>query len=171
MAFHTRKLNFQHGLILGSNKAPIKIVEFINWRCPDAKAYELNIAPTLNTYVKQGKVQRIIKHFDKHKAALEKGNILNQYIDYTDAENAYLIGRALFKYQDKWGNFQMQDIPHFAEDMHLTLQNDNRKLAKQINREASVVGVTAVPTVFVGKQAFVETFTMESFIDAIESQL
>ena len=171
MPFQTEKLTLDNGIKIGSNKAPIKVIEFVNWRCPDARNYQLDIAMSLNKYIEQGHVQRIIKHFDKHKGLLEKGNILNQYIDYGKPDEAYQLIEQIYQKQNEWGNLDFQDIPHFAESLNLSLQANNKDLAKAVQAEIDAVGIEFVPTIFVNDQAFVETFSKEVFIQAVESNL
>jgi len=168
MSFNTENITHEDSIKLGSDDAPLKIVEYINLRCPDSKNYEEEVAPFLNEYIKNGTVQRILKHFDKQKYPLEIGNVLNQYLDYTQPAKTYQIMERLFNEQDTWGKFRLSEIPHFAEEYDLLLQPKNRKQAKHIDDEIKAVNVTKVPTVFVGDEAFVETIELEEFKAAVE---
>lgn len=69
MSLNTDKITHNDGIKLGSDNAPLKVVEYINLRCPDSKDYEENVAPFLNEYIKNGTVQRILKHFDKENTS------------------------------------------------------------------------------------------------------
>lgn len=83
MSFNYSEISDDFAIKIGSDDAPLKVVEYINLRCPDSKAYEENVAPFLNNYIENGTVQRVLKHFDKQTIYLELGNILNQYLDYS----------------------------------------------------------------------------------------
>lgn len=168
MSFNTEKITHEDSIKVGSDDAPLKIVEYINLRCPDSKDYEENVAPFLNEYIKNGTVQRILKHFDKEKYGLEIGNVLNQYLDYTQQEKTYKLIKKIFEDQAEWGKLRLSEIPHFAEQFDLLLQPKNRKQAHRIDEEIKAVNVTNVPTVFVGDKAFVETIELEEFKTAVE---
>ena len=170
MLFNHSKITQNDGLKIGSDNAPLKIVEYINLRCPDSKNYEENIAPFLNEYIKNGTVQRILKHFDKKKYPLEVGNVLNQYLDYNASEETLDLIKQLFTEQNTWGQNRLAEIPHVAVEYGLSLQSENRNLAKRISEEIKAVNVTHVPTVFVGEKAFVETFELDEFKKAVEDQ-
>lgn len=168
MAFNYEKITHENCLKIGSDEAPLKIVEYINLRCPDSKKYEENVAPYLNEYIENGTVQRILKHFDKEKYPLEVGNVLNQYLDYSKPEETFEIIKKIFSSQKDWGQNRLADIPHLAKEYGLTLQTKNRKQAHQISKEVQAVNVENIPTVFVGEEAFVETIELEEFKRAVE---
>ena len=168
MSFNYSEISDNNSIIIGSDDAPLKIVEYINLRCPDSKAYEENVAPFLNRYIENGTVQRILKHFDKQSIYLELGNVLNQYLDYSTPDETYKIIQKLFKNQDDWGNKRLTDMPHVAAEYGLTLQAKNREQAHRVTNEVKAVNVERIPTVFVGEEAFVETITLSDFKTAVE---
>lgn len=171
MTFDLSKMTETDGIKIGSDDAPLKIVEYINLRCPDSKAYEENIAPFLNDAIANGRVQRILKHFDKHSIYLELGNVMNQYLDYSTPVETYKTVKSLFHDQDDWGNKRLTDIPHVAGEYDLSLQADNRQRAHRVTDEVKAMNVERIPTVFVGEEAFVETIALEDFKTAVENQL
>ena len=169
MSFNYSEISDNNSIKIGSDDAPLKIVEYINLRCPDSKAYEENVAPFLNSYIENGTVQRILKHFDKQSIYLELGNVLNQYLDYSTPKETYKIIQNLFKNKDDWGNKRLSDMPHIAAEYGLTLQAQNREQAHRVTNEVNAVNVERIPTVFVGEEAFVETITLEDFKSAVEN--
>lgn len=171
MTFNNSKITSNNSIKIGSDTAPLKVVEYINLRCPDSKAYEEEVAPYLDTYIQEGKVQRILKHFDKEVYGLEKGNLLNQYLNYETPNETYAVIQQLFKEQQDWGPARMAQIPHIAHAYGLTLQAANQKISKQILQEVEAVQVERIPTVFVGNRVFVETIDAKSFKKAIEELL
>lgn len=168
MSFNFSKMTPDHSIKIGSDDAPLKIVEYINLRCPDSKNYEENVAPFLDEYVENGTVQRILKHFDKQTIYLELGNVLNQYLDYDQPEETYPFIQKIFKEQEDWGNQRLSDIPHIAKEYGLTLQSKNREQAHNTTEEVKAVGVERIPTVFVGEEALVEKITLKELKAAVE---
>lgn len=169
MTFNFSKITHEDSIKVGSDDAPLKVVEYINLRCPHCKNYEENVAPFLNAYIENGTVQRVIKHYDKEKPGLEKGNVLNQYLDYSTPKETFELIKKLFAEQETWGQNRIAEIPHVALDYGLSLQDENRAQSKRISEEAAAVGVEYVPTVFVGEEAFVEINDLDEFKQAVES--
>lgn len=66
------KVNTTIGIKIGSEDAPVKVIEFINLKCPYCKMWYEDSKDLLAEYVSAGKVQRVIKHFDKEKPSLKK---------------------------------------------------------------------------------------------------
>lgn len=171
MVFNYSKINVDHSIKIGSDTAPIKVIEYINLRCPDSKKYEEEIAPYLNTFIQEGKVQRIIKHFDKKVYGLESGNILNQYLNYETPSVTYEMIRKLFKEQEEWGFNRLAQIPHTAQEYGLTLQAANSNISKAVLKEVEAVGVEMIPSVFINETPFIERFDFEDFKKEIDALL
>ncbi|MDN6161132.1 MAG: DsbA family protein [Atopostipes sp.] len=170
MVFNTGKINFEQGLKVGADNAPVKVVEYINLRCPDSKHYELKVAPYLDSYIEEGKVQRILKHFDKKSLELEKGSLMNQYLDYEREAESYDTIHQLFQEQEDWASHRIAAIPHLARDYGLQLEVSNQERAEKATEEIKAVGIERIPTVFVGDKAFVETIHLGDFKREIDSQ-
>lgn len=171
MTFDYSKVTLNDSIKVGSDEAPLKIVEYINLRCPHSKQYEEEIAPSLTKYIEEGKVQRILKHFDKEKYPLEVGNVLNQYLNYETQDETYELIKKLFKDQGVWGKYRLAEIPHFAKENGLILQENNRQQAQRINEEVLEANVEFIPTIFVGEQAFVESIELDELQKIVEEQI
>ena len=171
MSFNYSKITYDDAIKIGSDDAPLKVVEYINLRCPDSKNYEDHVVSYLDEYIKNGKVQRILKHFDKTKYPLEVGSVFNQYLDYGTPEETYQVIKKLFAEQNDWGSQRLSHIPHLAKDYGLTLQEKNKDQADRIDAEVEAVNVEMIPTVFVGETAIVETIDLETFKKAVEDNL
>lgn len=171
MPFNYSEITSDNSIKVGSDLAPIRIVEYINLRCPDSRDYEINVVPYLESYIKEGKVQRIIKHFDKEVSELEKGNLMNQYINYDEPSASYQMIHKLFKEQDDWARNRISQIPHIALDYGLKLEAKNRKRAIEMMEEVKAVDLKKIPTVFIGEKAFVETIGLGEFKKEIGSLL
>lgn len=171
MSFNYSEIKLGNSIKVGNDSAPIKIIEYINLRCPDSRDYEINVVPYLESYIKEGKVQRIMKHFDKELRELEKGNLMNQYINYDEPSASYQMIHKLFKEQDDWARNRISQIPHIALDYGLKLEAKNRKRAIEMMEEVEAVKMEKIPTVFIGETAFVETIALDEFKKEIESIL
>ena len=166
------KVNTTTGIKIGSENAPVKVIEFINLGCPYCKMWYEDSKKLLTEYVSAGKVQRIIKHFDKESAGLKKGNVLHQYLDYTDPEKALEEIDFFFEHQNEWGILaDFDEIAAYAvEKRNLTLQS-NGSQAKEIVQEANEAKVVLVPTVFIGEEIFDENISQQELKNLIEARI
>ena len=171
MSFNYSEITYDDALKLGSDDAPVKVVEYVNLRCPFSKKYEENVAPALDGYIRDRKVQRILKHFDKEKYPLEVGSVLNQYLDYDTPEETYELVQNIFADQDDWGNERLSHIPHVAKEYGLTLQENNKEQAERVFKEVQAVNVELIPTIFVGEKEWIGTVDVDEFIATIEKNI
>lgn len=166
------KVNAITGIKIGREDAPVKVIEFINLACPYCEMWYEDSKNLLTEYVSAGKVQRIIKHFDKETAGLRKGNVLHRYLDYTDPEKALEEIEFFFAHQKEWGRLRdLDEIAAYAvEKRNLTLQSNETK-AKEIVKEANGAEVVLVPTVFIGKDIFDENISQQELKNLIEARI
>lgn len=169
--FDTSKITYQDAIKVGEDTAKVKIVEYINLACPDALIYQETFAPFLAPLVATGQVQRILKHYNKTSNRLQKGNVANDFIAYDgDHATAYNFIDQYMRKQNDWATLALDQVAGYFEAEGFEKQ-DNAELAERVFAEAQAVGVGAVPTVFVGDQAFIETVDADAFKKAISSQL
>ena len=168
----TDKVNTTHGIKIGSDDAPVKVIEFINLKCPYCKMWYEDSKDVLNEYVSAGKVQRIIKHFDKEKPSLKKGNIVHRYLDYSNPEKALKDIDFFFAHQEEWGYLESFDAiaAYVVEKRHLSIQS-NESVAQEIIQEANQANVVFVPTVFIDEEIFDEHITQQELRNLIEARL
>ncbi len=120
------QLQSNYGFHIGDTKAPVKVIEFINLRCPDCKEWFEKSEALLDQYVEEGKIERIIKHFDKEKPELQKGNTLHSYLPYDDEKKALEEMKYFFQHQEEWGALDASDVGEYARDKrNLNLERNN----------------------------------------------
>jgi len=129
-------------LKLEPESAPVKVIEFINLACPYCKKWYFDTKDLLNEYVQEGKVQRVIKLFDKEKPSLKRGNVLHHHLDYKKPEEALMEIDYLLAHQNEWGMLKShEEIAEYAvEKRGLTHQpnelrsmGSSMKLKKQMS--------------------------------------
>ncbi|GAA0480083.1 thioredoxin domain-containing protein [Alkalibacterium indicireducens] len=159
------------GLHLGSREAPIKVVEFLNLKCPYCKEWWEKGTPVLDKYVEDGKVERIVKLFDKEKPGLRKGNILHAHINYEDKETARKDIDYYFENLQDWGGLGEDEVAEYAKSKRGAEEQNNSAHSKAVIEEAAKANVTLVPTVFIEDYIFDEHITEEELKSIIESKL
>ena len=161
------KLNTTNGIKIGDVEAPIKVIEFINIRCPFCRQWFDEKNDLLQEYVNEGKIERIIKLFDKEKPALAKGNVMHHHVpNDTSALSAI---KAIYDTQDIWGDLEEhKDIAEYATTkLGLSLQN-YEEMTATILKEAEEANVFFIPTVIIGEEVFDQKITNEELIALLE---
>ncbi|MFW8053187.1 thioredoxin domain-containing protein [Vagococcus fluvialis] len=165
---NVEKLSTEVGIKIGDADAPIKVIEFINIRCPYCKQWFDEKNDLLQEYVNAGKIERIIKLFDKEKPALAKGNIMHHHIP-NDASAMSAI-KAIYDTQDIWGDLEDHtEIAMYAQNtLGLSLQEDET-MYEAIIEETQEANVFFIPTVIIGNEIFDQKITndeLKALLDA-----
>ena len=166
----TSKATAANGLIIGEDSAPIKMVEFINVRCPYCKQWFEEKDQLLTAYVNEGKLQRIIKFLDKEKESLQPGNVMHRYINYELPLKGLADLRQIFNTQDQWGHMPLEEVAQFAEDNLQLAQMNNQAIAEHTIAEAAAANIKFVPTVIINNHIFDENITEEELISILEEK-
>lgn len=150
MDFHAEAIEPRRdALVLGEEDAPIQVVEYLNLACPSAKAYFELAAEVLMPAVKEGRVVRYLKHFDKKKAPLERGNELYRYLDLSRPTETYALMEDIYKTQDQWKKMSADAFSTYLKDQGLEEQPDALERRARMLQEVEAAGVVEIPTCFV----------------------
>jgi len=155
------------GLHVGDATAPIKVIEFINVRCPYCKKWFTDYDQLLMSYVNEGKIERIIKPLDKAKESLQRGNVMHQHLDYTTPDVALAAIRQMFATQEAWKDMSLEEVATYAETKLGLNKQQNEAQAQAISAEAQAATIQFVPTIIVGKHIFDESISkaiLESYL-------
>lgn len=164
------KVTPKNGLILGKDTAPVKMVEFMNVRCPYCKKWFEESFDLLNEYVNSGKVQRVIKLLDKEKESLQRGNVIHHQINYDFPEKALTDLKKIYATQDQWGNLSLADVAIFAEDRLQLSKNKNSAIVESVIAEAEAATIKFVPTIVIGEHIFDESVTKDELISYLDGK-
>ena len=170
-AIQSDAVSTEGGIPFGDSKAPIKVVEFINLRCPHCKTWWDKAAPILDPYVKDGKVQRIIKHYDKDKESLKIGNVLHQYIDFKDSDKARADIDFYYNHLDDWGSLSEEELERYVREEREAEKQDNTIEAQSIIEEVKKANVEFVPTIIIEDYVFDQHIPEEELESVIEAKL
>lgn len=162
------KVNTETGLHIGESNAPVKMIEFINVRCPYCRKWFEESEELLAQSVKSGKVERIIKLFDKEKESLQRGNVMHHYIDYSAPEQALSALHKMFATQDEWGNLTLEEVATYAEKNLGLKEQKDATLVSAVIAEADAAHIQFVPTIIIGEHIFDESVTEEELRGYIE---
>lgn len=142
-------------LSYGSNEAPVKVEVFLNLACPYCATFFENADKVLQPYIQEGKVQYIIKHFDKPREMLLYGTLANCFFDYKDPTKVYELMKELFAKQSQWHEKDSDTIKKMlVEQYGLKEEPETINISLQIISEAVKRNVTMVPAVFINNKEF-----------------
>ncbi|MCB5953055.1 DsbA family protein [Enterococcus sp. BWT-B8] len=165
------KATEKDGLVIGKKTAPVKIIEFMNVRCPYCKKWFEEKDELLTKYVNEGKLQRIIKLLDKEKESLQPGNVMHRFINYDLPVKGLTDLHQMFATQDQWGHLPLEQVAEFARDNLQITERDNHTVSQNVIAEAEAANIKFVPTVVVKEAIFDESITDGELINIIESHL
>lgn len=155
------KVTQTYGLKIGNEQALKKTIEFINLRCPYCKKWFEESLDLLNDYSEQGKVQRIIKLYDKEKLSLQRGNVMQHHISYRHPKKALEEIKQIFDTQDEWGELSLEKVAEFAEKGLGLTEQLHPEIVENIIYEANEANIQFVPTIIVEKHIFDESVTLD----------
>ncbi|MCC5890302.1 MAG: DsbA family protein [Alkalibacterium sp.] len=168
---NTDAITTEGGLHLGNKDAPVKVVEFLNLRCPFSREWWENGGPVLDKYVEDDKVERIIKLYDKEKTGLSKGNVLHAHLNYDNVDQARKDMDYYTAHLDDWGDLPEEEVAAYAKEKREAERQENSREAEAIVAEAKEANVATVPTVVIEDYIFDQHITEEELKSIIETKL
>lgn len=166
------KVTDKRSLKYGSDDAPIKITEYINFRCLGSKKFEDAVSNKLEQLADDGKVQRIIKHVDLDVAGLYKGEAINRFIDYKDQARGYQQFKEVFDRHGEWATSDFAGIVDFAIETLSYSYRGNRLQNDITKEEFKAIGGSATPTIVVSdEKAFVGPNAGEELLAYLDNKI
>ncbi|MBC1428721.1 DsbA family protein [Listeria seeligeri] len=159
------------GIHVGDKAAPVKVMSFINLRCPFCREWNEKSQEVLTEFIQAGKIELIIKPFDKEKESLQRGNVAHRYLDYSTPEETRETINKIYSTQDEWGSMSLEEVATYMESKLGLTEQDNKAASEKIIREANEANVVFVPTVIVGEHIFDEHISPEQLRTLLNSEL
>ncbi len=170
----TLKISADNDPVLGSENAPVTIIEFSEFRCPFAGRFARDTFPKIREdYIETGKVKFVYRDFlvhstsQKAQEASECAHEQGKFWEYHDL--LYQNQRAL----------EVDDLKSYAEQLGLDMTKfeeclDSGKYADEVEKDTKdgrAYGVRGTPTFFINGKKFVGAQPYEKFREEIESAL
>ena len=167
-------------MVLGSDKAPVNIVEYASLTCPHCAAFEENVFPMLRSkYIDTGKVRFVLRPFPLDiKAAA--ASVLARCIAGDDAEKFFDATTTLFKQQEALVVQTAETLKQvgkksgMSEEAVETCVRDQtalNKLSADQNFDLEVLKVTSTPTFFVNGEKLQGAMSFEELEERIKPLL
>ncbi|EAG6739661.1 DsbA family protein [Listeria monocytogenes] len=159
------------GIHVGEKAAPIKVMSFVNLRCQFCREWNEKSKDVLTEYIQAGKIELIIKPFDKEKESLQRGNVTHRYLDYSTPEKTRETINKIYSKQDEWGSLSLDEVATYMESELGLTEQDNKAASEKIVAEANAANVVFVPTVIVGEHIFDEHISPEELRSLLDDEL
>jgi protein-disulfide isomerase len=169
-------------VVLGSDKAPVTIVEYASMTCPHCAHFSATTFPELKKrYIDTGKVRFIFREFPFDKVAAA-GFMLARCAGKDGGSDKYMaVVETLFAKQDEW----VKDDPRepleniakqlgFSEDSFkacLTNQTVLNDIEDVRNRAVEKLGVNSTPTFFINGKKVVGDVPIDTLAKEIDPYL
>jgi protein-disulfide isomerase len=165
---------------LGSESAPVTIIEYASMTCPHCAAFEVGVFPKLKEkYIDTGKVRFIMRLFPTPPVELSTAAFMLARCG--GADKFYPLIETLFQQQEKWvvrnpiaPLFAIARQAGFTQQSFETCINDKallNKVQQMSNTAASKFKVESTPTFFINGQKFAGEMPIDQFDKAIEQYI
>jgi protein-disulfide isomerase len=178
----------QHGNVLGSPSAPVKLVEYVDPQCPYCREFETQVMPTLiDRYVRPGKVQVEARLLDFVGPDSKRGR--DAIIAAGNQNKLFNMMQVLYSNQGTENTGWLSDsmvtnaaasVPGLDVPKLLSERNASatETLGRTYDSQAQTQGVTGTPTIYVGdrgkalaKVALTSPSDEKTVTDALDSAL
>ena len=165
-------------VVLGSDKAPVTIIEYASMDCPHCAHFTTTTYPELKSrYIDTGKVRYIFREFPLHQIAVA-GSMLARCA----GKDKYMaVVEVLFAKQAEWVVAEpLQPLEGLAKQFGFTDQSfreciSNQKLEEDIlavrDRAIEKLGVNSTPTFFINGKKVVGDLSIEQMAKEIDPYL
>jgi protein-disulfide isomerase len=147
----------QHGLVLGSPKAPVTMVEYIDLQCPGCRAFETSVLPSIvPSLVRSGKLK-----IEARPIAIIGPDSLparNAAIAAASQNRAFNFMQIIYSNQgtENTGWLNQAFIEKAAAsvpgmDVPAVLDDQNSSAVKSVSKGFDAAGVSETPTLLIGK--------------------
>ena len=138
-------------LKIGSDDAPLKLEAFMNVACKGSASIYRLAKQVLPEYISSGKLQVIIKLYDKPREELILGPVVHWSLDHTNPMQAIHVVMDLLEQHPTWmelSNIEMKQkiVKEYGLSPEERLENVDVSLA--VTKEAIEREITIVPTLF-----------------------
>ena len=166
-------------VVLGSNKAPIKIKIFSSLTCPHCANFHINVVSEIKKkYIETGKVQLIFIDFPLDQIAFNASKLLH----CLDKKKQMMFLDTIYETQNKWTvGTNLEDINNnlkkIAKNLGISASQFDKCLNDEVISDKILTGridgqkkysIKSTPTIIINEKKFEGSINFESFKKKIE---
>ncbi len=168
--------------VMGSDKAPLIMVEYASFTCPHCAHFSNTVLPELEKkYIDTGKMRYILRHFPLNEPAL-KASMLAECVGETSHKKYYVFAKVMFDAQAKWafdGNYMagLETIANVGglskqEFMSCVSNTDREMHVLKVKKDAGdELKIPHTPYFFIGGEVYGGEKTVPAMSQFIEAKL
>lgn len=168
-------------LAIGSQTAPVTIIEYASMTCGHCAAFAKDTFPKLkSTYIDTGKVRFILREFPLDTLAAAVFMLARSHAG-SDANKYIQLVEGFFATQSDWAvKNPVEPLKKIARQMGITEDEfvkaiENRELLDKVSKvrddAANKLGVNGTPTFFINGERLAEAATFEKMSAVIDAKL
>jgi protein-disulfide isomerase len=168
-------------MVMGSDKAPVTVIEYASMTCPHCAHFNEVTFPELKKrYIETGKVRYIFREFPLDSLAAA-AFMLARCTGETDSTKYFAMIDTLFRQQRTWAvEKPLEPLLAIAKQAGFTQESFNTCLANQKvldgiesmrQRAATTFKVQSTPTFFINGTAYPGALSIEDMAKAIDAQV
>lgn len=162
--------NAKTGIHIGKKEAPVKVISFVNLRCPYCRMWQDKSRDVIAEFIEEGKIELIVKPFDKEKDSLKRGNVTHRYLEYDNPKTALEQIEKIYDTQDEWGSLSFDEVAAYMEGTLGYKEQKNQAASEKIIAEAGNANIVFVPTVIVGENIFDEHIEPKELANLLDKE-
>ena len=160
--------NKEAGLVYGKENAPIEIINYTSFQCPDCVIMHERLHDTMKKYIENGTIKFIEKPIDiarfEFDEIIYKHMTEEQSLDFEKLLEIYTTQR---QWRDFKSNEEVIKFLNLSQDENKKNIND----LKIITKEKSKINLEEVPTMILNGKRLPINISEEEFINKVESLL
>ena len=169
-------------IVLGSDKAPVTVIEYASMTCPHCAHFSATTFPELKKrYIDTGKVRFIFREFPFDKVAAAAFMLARCSAKDGGSDKYMAVVETLFSKQDEWVNdHPLEPLENIAKQLGFSDESFKACLTNQQvlngiedvrNRAVDKLGVNSTPTFFVNGKKVVGDVPIETLAKEIDPYL
>ena len=160
--------NKEAGLVYGKENAPIEIINYTSFQCPDCVIMHERLHDTMKKYIENGTIKFIEKPIDI--ARFEFDEIIYKHMNEEQSLDFEKL-LEIYKTQDEWREFESEK--EVIEFLKLSDKENKKNVndLKVITKEKEDVQLEEVPTMFMNGERIALDITVEEFENKIQALL
>lgn len=154
----------ESGLVYGQEDAPIEIVNYTSFQCPDCVTLHEKLHDSLKKYIDNGDVKFIEKPIDIKR--FEFDDVIYKHMNEEQAYDFEYLSK-IYETQVQWREFKSESEVLELLELGADENSDNIKDLKEITKEKDNLEIKEVPTMLINGEIISNSISVDEFENKI----
>lgn len=156
------------GLVYGKENAPVEIINYTSFQCPDCVTLHEKLHESLEKYINNGQVKFIEKPIDITR--FEFDDVIYKHMNEEQSMDFEYLSK-IYQSQVNWREFKSENEVLELLELGIDENSDNINDLKKITNEKNKAEITEVPTMLINGERIPNDITVEEFESKVNSLL